>query len=553
MRVSRDFERIYREAADPWGIANADSERYELYRRLVLEHARLRGPLLDIGCGLGAFVARFRGEFASLHGVEISAQAIARGRRRFPFVDFRRGSAGELARALPQAGRFDAIVYSDVIYYLRERDRRRSLRWIAEHLPPDGLALIAAWTPGGKYLDDAEFRRLVELDFAIERSVSLTSDHTVFICRPRRVLCALTVDYETWQPLPEGKMIDWERDIMRSTARLLDVFDAQGAVLTIMAEMGEYLWLVENLPEVARRMEEQWRDAVRRGHDVQLHLHPAWLPELGAHHDGDTWRWDPAYARAHDYPGDLTAVIARCRRALESAIRPALPEYRVTSFRAGAYEAQPFVRLHDALAANGIECDSSVLPGDSRPDRHYDYGLAYSAHQPYFAGRFDPQLKAPPAERSLVELPAFSIERRLRWTFDDGEGSRFAWRLLAARRRERRTPTIEALRRRRRLGAALNHGYQLVRRRRWDVNRLLPRAVAYATTTYAPERLVEHEYYVMVAHTKATLDLDAIANGLRRLRAEGIELRSLSELAQLARRELDRSSSSSRAADDDAE
>jgi hypothetical protein len=57
----------------------------------------------------------------------------------------------------------------------------------------------------------------------------------------------------------------------------------------------------------------------------------------------------------------------------------------------------------------------------------------------------------------------------------------------------------------------------------------------------------------MVAHTKATLDLDAIANGLRRLRAEGIELRSLSELAQLARRELDRSSSSSRAADDAAE
>ncbi len=540
MRVSRDFDRVYREAADPWGIANADSERYELYRRLVLEHARRRGPLLDVGCGLGAFLARFQGEFASLHGVEISARAIARGRRRFPFVDFRRGSAGELARALPQAGRFDAIVYSDVIYYLRERDRRRSLRWIAEHLAPGGLALIAAWTPGGKYLDAAELRRLVERDLAIERSMSLSSGHALFICRPRRALCALTVDYETWQPLPEGKTIDWERDILHSTARLLDVFDAQGAVLTIMAEMGEYLWLVENLPAVARRMEEQWRDAVRRGHDVQLHLHPAWLPELGAHHDGDTWRWDPAYARAHDYPGDLTAVIARCKAALESAIRPALPGYRVTSFRAGAYEAQPFVRLHDALVANGIECDSSVLPGDSRPDRHYDYGLAYSEHQPYFAGRFDPQLKAPPAERGVVELPAFAIRRRLRWTFDDGEGSRFAWRLLAARRRERRTPTIEGLRRRRRLGAALNHGYQLVRRRRWDVNRL-PRAMGYVTTTYEPERLVEHEYFVMVAHTKATLDLDAIANGLRRLRAEGVELRSLSELAQLARQELDRS------------
>lgn len=377
--------------------------------------------------------------------------------------------------------------------------------------------------------------------------MSLESGHTLFICRPRRVLCALTVDYETWQPLPEGKTIDWDRDILHSTARLLDVFDAQGAVLTIMAEMGEYFWLVENLPAVARRMEEQWRDAVRRGHDVQLHLHPAWLPELGAHHDGDTWRWDPAYARAHDYPGDLGAVIARCKAALESAIRPALPGYRVTSFRAGAYETQPFLRLHDVLVANGIECDSSVLPGDSRPDRHYDYGLAYSTHQPYFAARFDPQLKAPPAERGLVELPAFAIGRRLRWTFDDGEGARFAGRLLAARKREFRTPTIEGLRRRRWLWVGLRHGYDRLRRWHWAVNRLFPHAIAYATTTYASERLVEHEYFVMVAHTKATLDLNAIANGLRRLHNEGIELRSLSELAELARDELTRTSSPDRA------
>ena len=379
--------------------------------------------------------------------------------------------------------------------------------------------------------------------------MSLQAGCVIHSRRRHRVLCALTVDYETWQPLPTGKTIDWDRDVLKPTASLLDVFDAQGAVLTLMAEMGEYFWLREHLPRVAGQMEEQWREAVLRGHDVQAHLHPAWLPELGARCERGSWYWDPAFALAHDYPHDLTALIARCKAALENAIRVAVPEYTVTSFRAGAYEAQPFVRLHDALAASGFQCDSSVLPGDRRPGRHYDYGLAYSRHQPYFASRFDPQLKAPPAESALVELPALLAAPGVRWTFDNDEGPRFAQRLLAIREREHRTPSTGGLRRRRWLRRAMNYGYDRHPRWHWAFNRIMPRSLAYAMTTYAPERLVEHEYFVMVAHTKEALDLNAIASGLRRLRSEGIELRSLSELAQLARGELARASSPDRAAE----
>lgn len=547
MRVTRDFERIYRDENDPWDIQDADSQRYECYRELVLEHANKHGTMLDIGCGLGAFLARFRDEFASLTGVEVSERAVLRGRRRFPFIDFKHGSAADLASVLPDAERFDAIVCSDVIYYLRERHRRRVLRWIADHLEPDGLAFIAAWAPGGRYLDADELRRLIGLDLAIERSLQLEGGHAVFVCRPRRVLVALTVDYETWQPLPEGKTIDWDRDVLGPTARLLDVFDSEGAVLTLMAEMGEYLWLVEHDPGMARRMEEQWREAVRRGHDVQMHLHPAWLPELGARRDGDTWFWDPRFARAHDYPGDLAALIGRCKLALENAIRPADPAYEVSSFRAGAYEAQPFIRLYDALAENGITCDSSVLPGDRRSDRHYDYSLAYSSHQPYFASRFDPQLKGSPAEHALVELPAFVATRRgLRWTFDDGEGRRFAWRLLKARMRERRIPATQALRLERRVRGGLGLAYSHLRRWRRQVNRFLPRPIAHLTAHYEPERLVEHEYFVMVAHTKAELDFDVIAEGLRTLRRAGIELCSLTALARVSRDELIRTISPDR-------
>ena len=164
----------------------------------------------------------------------------------------------------------------------------------------------------------------------------------------------MTIDYETWQPPPEGVVLDWESDVLRPTERLLEIADATGTPLTIFAEMGEYLWLERDRPVIAEQMAQQWRDAVARGHDVQLHLHPTWLPEMNPSEIDGRWEWDTTRTRADDYPGDLSAAIERCKSALETVIRPLAPDYKVVAFRAGTYEAQPFQRLHDALAENGI-------------------------------------------------------------------------------------------------------------------------------------------------------------------------------------------------------
>ena len=550
MRVKRDFGQIYAAEDDPWAIGEADSERYELYRRIVLDRSEQRRTILDIGCGFGAFLARFEDDFDELIGVEVSERAIEEGRHRYPFVHYVNGSAEALDAALPDDRTYDTIVYSDVIYYLKEAGKRRSLRWIAEHLAAGGLAFIAGWAPGGRYLDRTEFRRLAESFFVIEDERFLDSEHAVFVCRPRRRFVALSVDYETWQPIPEGKSIDWHRDVFDPAERLLTVCDEHGARLTIMAEMGEYLWLRENDAPVAERMERQWRDAVERGHDVQLHLHPNWLPELGARRDGDRWSWDESLARAHDYPGELDALIRRCADALRSAIRPVRPDYEVTSYRAGAYEVQPFQRIYDALEANGVICDTSVLAGDRRADRGYDFGVAYSTHQPYFAARFDPQLKAPPAEHAVVELPVFATSPGEKWTFDNEEGARFAERLLRHRDRAERRSSSESYRRTRRVKGLLNHGYALLRRWRRGLNRILPARAARYMMDYPPERLVGHDYFVLLGHTKTDLDLPSIASGLRRLAADGrFEFATLSDMAREAKAELSRTASRDRVAE----
>jgi SAM-dependent methyltransferase len=530
MRVKRDFDEIYGTQEDPWSIGAADDDRYDLLRSLLLEAAHERGSILDIGCGFGAFLARFEGEFESLTGIELSEVAVDKGRARFPRIEFFSGSASALEQVGIGQRRFDAIVFSDVIYYLEEAARRRALDWIATHLADDGVALVAGWCPGGDYLEPDELARLVDRSLAVEHERFLESEHLVLVGRRKRSMAALTLDYETWQPIPEGRAIDWEADVVAPTAALLDAADRTGAVITLFAEVGELIWLRQNEPEVAKRIAAQLRDAHTRGHDVQLHLHPTWLPELDARRDDSGWSWNWAYSRADDYPGDLTELIGRCCETLRDAVGD--PGYWPSVFRAGAYEAQPFERLHAALLANGISCDSSVYAGGVREGRSYDYRLAASEHQPYLASRFDPQIEAPPCEQDMLELPIQTLEPAARWSFDATDGLDFAQRFLSWRRASRDERPSERYRMRKRLARRLATAQRHLRPTR---RRFVPTGL---TAEPARRRFAGHDYHVLIGHSKADLDVPAIERELARLRAAGVEMVSMRLMADVARRDV---------------
>lgn len=540
MRVIRDFNEIYATEEDPWKIGDADSERYNLYHERLSALARKRGSLLDIGCGFGAFTARFKNDFDTLTGVELSVEAIEKGRGRFPFIEFIAGSADNLGAAVADDRIFDCIIFSDCICYLDETGRNAALRWIAAHLAPDGLALIAGYSPGGAYLNFEEMQSLISRYFAIESTLALETEHALFFSRPQRRLIALTVDYETWQPIPDGETIDWDDDVFQPAAKLMELGEAANAKITFFAEMGEYFWLKENQPELAARMEAQWREAARRGHDVQLHLHPSWLPECGAKCENGVWLWDRTKRKADDYPFDLTELISRCKNALEAAIQPEVPTYRVTSFRAGTYQIQPFRRLYDALTANEIYCDSSVFSGGVSEERGYDFQLAYSRHQPYFAGAFDPQLKAPPSENGIVEIPIFTYAPGERWFLDGDEAGKLASRLTEyLTRRAALIPACETLRKRRRTQNRLVRVYSRLRPVRHRLNRALPKSLSHALMEYPPEKLSSSETYLLIGHTKGRHDWDAIGRNLKTLQADGrFEFVTLSQMAGTAREEL---------------
>ncbi|RJQ28490.1 MAG: methyltransferase domain-containing protein [Peptococcaceae bacterium] len=521
MRVKRNFEKLYERTEDPWNIGDAVSERYKFYYLKTMEMIPKKGDkleILDIGSGFGAFLSHFHEDGKNeLYAVELSSKAVEKGRGKYPYICFFNSSAQDIKKLPLREESLDLIICSDVVCYLGDRDKVKLIDDMYALLKPEGTAFVAGWSPGGRYLTPEELRKLVAFKFIIVDEALLESGHACFWLRKRYKKVIITIDYETWHPIPAGKRIDWEKDIFQPTAQLMNMAESCGAVLTFMVEMGEYYWLKEHYAAMAEEMEEQWRSIVRRGHDIQLHLHPGWLPESGARHDPVRgYSWDRSKNKADDYPGDLASLIARCKDDLERVLLPVQSACRVNAFRAGAYQVQPFRRLAQALKKCGIKADTSVFQGGCSKERGYDFRLAYSSHQPYWANPYDPQLLADPGRRFILEFPVFAPFRGKRWCLD-GSKSRYIERNFA-----RVTACPSAINFRfRRIGRfflnAARFAYQWLNRAVPRLNCLIPRKVVYPLFSSDPVDYKIDDYYLMIGHTKADLDYKVIEENLCRL------------------------------------
>lgn len=116
----------------------------------------------------------------------------------------------------------------------------------------------------------------------------------------------ITIDYEIFG---DGSG-DVKKHIISPANQLLDICDKYGAKLTLMFEVAEY-WAFKELEErgalnldyyPSQLMAEQAANAIERGHDVQLHLHPQWL---GAKYENGSWVVNFSWPRLSDLPGGL--------------------------------------------------------------------------------------------------------------------------------------------------------------------------------------------------------------------------------------------------------
>ena len=199
-----------------------------------------------------------------------------------------------------------------------------------------------------------------------------------------RLQLVFSLDYEI-----HGNGEGDPRELMVArTDRLLDVLEEFGAKLTVMADTAEILKFREYRDASGRdaygytAIEEQLKKAIARGHDVQLHLHPAYAR---AHADGGPWVLDYGEYDLARLPYDrMFALVKEGKDYLEGLLRPVKPDYSCIAFRAANWSMSPSPDIVRALIANGIRIDTSVFKYGSRSGLvRFDYSNAESAAEPW--------------------------------------------------------------------------------------------------------------------------------------------------------------------------
>jgi hypothetical protein len=173
--------------------------------------------------------------------------------------------------------------------------------------------------------------------------------------------------------------------VLRPLRRALDVADRVGLPLTLFPD-------ATGLAAISARGEDDDRsavddvvralgDAARRGHAVELHLHPQWWE--AERHRG-AWRLAA--------PDDLGALPENDRiRVVDAGIRwvEAVAGTRPVAFRAGAWKTSPPAPVYGLLADRGLRIDSTVMPG--RWGAGFDFRTAPSDRRRW-RFRSDPRL-----------------------------------------------------------------------------------------------------------------------------------------------------------------
>ncbi len=219
-----------------------------------------------------------------------------------------------------------------------------------------------------------------------------------------------TLDYEihgNGDGNPQALMVE-------PTYRLMNLLEDYKQHLVIMADVAEILCFRRYREQTGRddfhvaEIEEQLRDAVRRGHEVQLHIHSSYFRAEwdGKHFDQCIEDYNMAALPIER----IRAMVGECVCYLEALLRPVRADYKVWLFRAANWSMMPTPALYQVLTEYGITHDTSVYKGGCQGGSVcYDYRTAYDNLLPYTASArnindYDPA-------GAITELPIYTEMR----------------------------------------------------------------------------------------------------------------------------------------------
>lgn len=139
------FEELFRDNSDPWDFETSDYERDK--RRATIESlgGRQFEHMLEIGCATGVLTQELAACTASLLAIDVSKAALKHARERLRHANHVRFRQAEVPLEWPD-GEFDAIVLSEVLYFLSPEEIQRVSRLAYGSLNIGGICLLVNWT-----------------------------------------------------------------------------------------------------------------------------------------------------------------------------------------------------------------------------------------------------------------------------------------------------------------------------------------------------------------------------------------------------------------------
>ena len=213
----------------------------------------------------------------------------------------------------------------------------------------------------------------------------------------------ITFDYELFLGVDSGTA---EKCIIKPVNYILEEFEKYNGRGIFFVDATYLLTLKKFQHPDFKIISQQIQEIVKRGNNVELHIHPHWLDANPL----DNKRWTfvnfDKY-RLHSLAKEnILSLFLDGKRILEKIIHKVDPFYKISAFRAGGWSIVPFDEgLKLAFLKSGIKYDFSVLPGfrkNQLPMHYYDFTSA-SQVKPYW--RFSNNPNVEDDDGQFVEFP----------------------------------------------------------------------------------------------------------------------------------------------------
>lgn len=222
----------------------------------------------------------------------------------------------------------------------------------------------------------------------------------------------LSYDYELFFGFRSGTVL---KSIIEPTNMLMDAMEQNGFRGNFFVDYLMFRELEKQTGELAvsdlKMMKEQVRDLVRRGHRVELHLHPHWID---AKYNGDgTWDFSDFshYSLSSLEEDTIVEMFREGTEYLNRLAGEVEPGYKIVAFRAGGWAVQPFDKLKWAFEEARILIDSSTSHGIYKYMKNSYYDFRECPNKPYY--RFVDDVCKEEKEGRFQEIPITSFHRNL--------------------------------------------------------------------------------------------------------------------------------------------